>query len=568
MFPIVCTACNERAVIPFLPPDLTCVACKTGEHIDLDDGLVTTASDEVIQNNLGPAHDVPYEKGWAEGEADAAAGKPPKYDLGDYSQSYEAEGYLDAYGNDGRALAGKRESALGDPDLPMMLLPQGTPDQDQDVELLRGENAGKRKVIIPKGSPPYSQRALASKTAKVCPDCNGSQSVPQSGGEDPADVDNGYVQCPTCKGTGTVGDDKQASAWEHGGGEQVYSCYLDMDCPVTGTAAEMEAHYATNHLDSANRALLANPQRTKVAINKIADFATVIASLGACNGTRVNVVYSSDFKGVTTVSGMLTYASGHATVQTMDGLVDIPASQVLAVDRVGYADFPDQRTEPTGTPSPLDYAHVGPSTVASKTAVTDGDTSTCKNCEQPIEYAETAWVHTPSYAIRCTGGDGRVTQVANTVAEPKTAAKQAEYQSDGGVYTGGGCTTPGCKGTVEKTSGPNALTGVDRFKCSECGQTYRGPAKESAKQALSYEDDDAYDEGFEDGITGAPMATGLAAYTKGYQDGQAAKSSNSLVLSKLLSIAAAVTETNPGMPGRTALKVARKTLERYPRVAG
>lgn len=35
-----------------------------------------------------------------------------------------------------------------------------------------------------------------------CPDCNGSCAVPALGGEPPELVDNGYVQCPTCKGTG------------------------------------------------------------------------------------------------------------------------------------------------------------------------------------------------------------------------------------------------------------------------------------------------------------------------------------------------------------------------------
>jgi hypothetical protein len=35
-----------------------------------------------------------------------------------------------------------------------------------------------------------------------CPDCNGSRAVPALGHEADEDVDNGYVQCPTCQGTG------------------------------------------------------------------------------------------------------------------------------------------------------------------------------------------------------------------------------------------------------------------------------------------------------------------------------------------------------------------------------
>lgn len=58
---------------------------------------------------------------------------------------------------------------------------------------------------------------------------------------------------------------RQASSWEHGlSGPhegQVYSCVLSMDCPVVGTASEMDAHYATSHLDSINRDLLRQGRR-------------------------------------------------------------------------------------------------------------------------------------------------------------------------------------------------------------------------------------------------------------------------------------------------------------------
>ena len=44
----------------------------------------------------------------------------------------------------------------------------------------------------------------------ICRDCFGAGSVPQSGGEDEEDVDNGYVRCPTCGGTGKTASRKQA----------------------------------------------------------------------------------------------------------------------------------------------------------------------------------------------------------------------------------------------------------------------------------------------------------------------------------------------------------------------
>lgn len=68
-----------------------------------------------------------------------------------------------------------------------------------------------------------------------------------------------------------IGSHKQAEgeAWDHGLGEgegQVYSCFLDADCPVIGTAAEMEKHYETEHLDSPNRDLMRQSSRRTAGV--------------------------------------------------------------------------------------------------------------------------------------------------------------------------------------------------------------------------------------------------------------------------------------------------------------
>lgn len=36
----------------------------------------------------------------------------------------------------------------------------------------------------------------------TCPNCDGTGAVPMSGGEPPEAVDNGYVRCPDCGGSG------------------------------------------------------------------------------------------------------------------------------------------------------------------------------------------------------------------------------------------------------------------------------------------------------------------------------------------------------------------------------
>jgi hypothetical protein len=60
----------------------------------------------------------------------------------------------------------------------------------------------------------------------------------------------------------------------------------------------------------------------------------------------------------------------------------------------------------------------------------------------------------------------------------QAALQHLAWGEDGGVYTGGPCRTEGCHGTVTKTADPGPLTGVKRYKCSECGQTYRGPRED------------------------------------------------------------------------------------------
>jgi predicted RNA-binding Zn-ribbon protein involved in translation (DUF1610 family) len=56
-----------------------------------------------------------------------------------------------------------------------------------------------------------SRRTAATET-EPCWDCGGTGAVPAGGWEDPADVDNGYVRCPTCKGTGTIAKEASVNA--------------------------------------------------------------------------------------------------------------------------------------------------------------------------------------------------------------------------------------------------------------------------------------------------------------------------------------------------------------------
>lgn len=264
MIPIVCTGCNERAEIPFIPADLTCVACKTGAHIDLDD------------------------------------------------EDLSSTAMLD--------------------DLPMLPLPSGTPEQDQDMDLLR-DTDDKRKVLVPKGSAPYSQRALASKTAGVCSNCHGAGAVPAGGWEDPSEVDNGQVKCPTCYGHGT-------------------------------DAFEEDDRLSEGRDSGPNRDSTDDFHTYTGSLTKKADLGGIRNLLAQFNAKQVTVTYDDDL-GLHTVAGTLTY---HPPA-VMVGKSATTDAHVLQVTVNGYGDFPDERTESTGSPSPLDYANIGGSAMASKTKV-------------------------------------------------------------------------------------------------------------------------------------------------------------------------------------------------------
>ena len=413
MFPIVCTAstggCGQTGVVASIPADLVCVACMTGDHLDLDERTAaaktafgpleeagaytpdhsdgrdrqgeTADFDRGYENGrrdqlngddpgvaqLGPEQS-PYVKGYWAGYSSAIGEKgaarrtaAPDYARGvsnawnanqmiengasnprrssridtlrrivQNKQHEKMEGVLvdtftashmiavyDALSPENQAkfdsiplekladLAFRVTSGLvDDPSLPMAKLPTGTPEQDADVDLLRDSDEP-RKVIVPDGSAPYTQRALSRFQGKAvaltfstpdgistvagrlassgqivrvgstvtgldtvlalrrlanqdgsadatgptfgnageggkctvegcdnaaqgeqkkceqhterdqststarrrtasteCDDCSGTGAVPAGGGEDPEDVDNGYVKCPTCNGEG------------------------------------------------------------------------------------------------------------------------------------------------------------------------------------------------------------------------------------------------------------------------------------------------------------------------------------------------------------------------------
>lgn len=54
LIPIVCLACGNRGKVASIPADLECVACKTGEHLDLDEGQQVTASGDDLPMALLP----------------------------------------------------------------------------------------------------------------------------------------------------------------------------------------------------------------------------------------------------------------------------------------------------------------------------------------------------------------------------------------------------------------------------------------------------------------------------------------------------------------------------------
>lgn len=56
-----------------------------------------------------------------------------------------------------------------------------------------------------------SRRTAATET-EPCWDCGGTGAVPAGGWEDPSEVDNGYVRCPTCMGTGTITKEASVNA--------------------------------------------------------------------------------------------------------------------------------------------------------------------------------------------------------------------------------------------------------------------------------------------------------------------------------------------------------------------
>lgn len=56
-----------------------------------------------------------------------------------------------------------------------------------------------------------SRRTAATET-EPCWDCGGTGAVPSGGWDDPSEVDNGYVRCPTCMGTGTITKEASVNA--------------------------------------------------------------------------------------------------------------------------------------------------------------------------------------------------------------------------------------------------------------------------------------------------------------------------------------------------------------------
>lgn len=114
--PVICRRCGARGRVAKVTADLSCQACGTGDDLDYDDSPVTATANQATGSTIHLAN------------------------------------------------------PFGDPSMPMDLLPEGTPDQDRDVEPVREGDQKARKVVVPKGSPVYTQQALGTpdaRTAKI-----------------------------------------------------------------------------------------------------------------------------------------------------------------------------------------------------------------------------------------------------------------------------------------------------------------------------------------------------------------------------------------------------------------
>lgn len=169
---------------------------STAETFDEDTlGSGSTSSDPKSSGDTGAAQSLD-EGSTPEGDKAVSSENPLTGDTSLDKSTYDTGAPTDRMKTQGAAAPKGTCAICGKPmeqatDGSWMHNPSGTDvDYDDDHE----------------AKPASKQKNSSAHTAKQCPNCGGTGAVPESGGEDPADVDNGYKQCPTCHGTGEVGD--------------------------------------------------------------------------------------------------------------------------------------------------------------------------------------------------------------------------------------------------------------------------------------------------------------------------------------------------------------------------
>ena len=248
MIPVICHGCGQRGKVASIPSDLACAACRSTD-IDLDDRTASSLGDAVVDT-------MRENKGRKSDECPKCGAKTDPVQTEDGKGGKRLDAKCEACGWTGTK---RSASVVDDPSLPMALLPTGLPEQNQDMDLLR-EQERPRKVVVPKGSAPYTQRALSSLDGQhatvTYQDAVGIHTVAGllrvgSRGVRIGSTVAGLEEIIEV----TANTD---TSWTHGGAEQIYSCYRDANCNFTGTAEEMQAHYDKNHAESVTSSRTAN----------------------------------------------------------------------------------------------------------------------------------------------------------------------------------------------------------------------------------------------------------------------------------------------------------------------
>ena len=135
--PIICRGCGATGKVASVTADLSCPTCKTGANLDLHEEVMEVTADWTSDSG----------KTWAE-----IYTRGRSMGMGQEQASEYADSVIHRNGS--------KHALWDDPSGPMAKLPSGTPDQDQDFDLV--DPLREVKVTVPKGSAPYSVQALGA----------------------------------------------------------------------------------------------------------------------------------------------------------------------------------------------------------------------------------------------------------------------------------------------------------------------------------------------------------------------------------------------------------------------